>query len=147
MRGHLGIAVVAAAAVTCLVGIAPAAAKPRYAEGQVWEYRTRVGDEGSLLKIQKIEKVPGLKRESPVYHITVVGVRLGGTPGSVLGHLPVSRQTLDSSLTRLSTRRADFPSAEEGIAEWRRAKGGVFTISVAEIVGFVEQTISGAQKE
>jgi hypothetical protein len=27
----------------------------RYAEGQVWEYQTRPGDQGSLLKIQKIE--------------------------------------------------------------------------------------------
>jgi hypothetical protein len=112
----------------------------------VWEYRTRTGDEASLLKIQKIEKALAFAAGSPVYHISVVGVHLGGTVAGELAHLPVSRWTLDSSLTRLSTRHADFPSVEEGIAEWRAAKGGVFTIPMAEIVGVVEQTIAEAQR-
>jgi hypothetical protein len=139
---HLAKALAAAAAAASLVGGAPAAAKPRYAEGQVWEYRTRAGDEGSLLKIQKMEKVPELAALGPVYHVSVVGVHLADGPTREIAHLPVSRQTLDASLTRLSRRHVGFPDVEEGIAEWRSDKGGVFTITVAEIVGILEQTIA-----
>jgi hypothetical protein len=117
-------------------------ATPRYAEGQVWEYRTRPGEEASLLKIQRIEDHPAFASGGPVYHISVIGVRLGPQIASILPHLPVSRTTLDASVTRLSTRQAEFPSPDEGIAEWRQARGGVFTISMAEILDFVQQTVS-----
>jgi len=135
-----------AAAAASLVGATSAASKPRYAEGQVWEYRTRAGDEGSLLKIQKIETGSEFAALGPVYHVSVVGVHLGGGSAREIAHLPVSRGTLDASLTRLSRRHVDFPDVEEGIAEWRAADGGVFTISMAEIVGIVEQTIAEGQR-
>lgn len=148
MRNRFIGAVAVAAAAALLLGAAPPAPpKPAYAEGQVWEYRTRAGEEGSLLKIQKIENLPELAAKGPVYHLSVTGVHLGAGLAGALPHLPVSRQTLDASVTRLSTRRADFPSVEEGIAEWRRAKGGVFTVPMTEILGFVEQTIAEGQRE
>jgi hypothetical protein len=116
----------------------------RYAEGQVWEYRTRPGDEGSLLKIQRIEPYPNATAAEGrrVYHISVIGARLGPqrTPTD-LQHFPVSQATLDVSVIRRSDSRASFPAADEGIAAWRQAQGGVFTIPVAEIVDLVEQTI------
>lgn len=73
----------------------PIAPEPtRFAEGQVWEYRTRPGDEGSLLKIQRVEAGPD---GSAIYHISVIGVRLGGQAGVQLQHLPVSAETLNGS--------------------------------------------------
>jgi hypothetical protein len=124
-----------------LSGQAPA---PKYAQGQIWEYKTRPQDAGSLLKIQRIETQGNL----PVYHISVIGVHVGGsvTPAA-LQHLPVSDQTLDASVTRLSQATPDFPTTfEEGISTWREAKGGVFTIPVAEIVDIVDQTIPRSPK-
>jgi hypothetical protein len=59
-------------------------------------------------------------------------------------HLPVSELTLNASVTRLSAGNADFPSADEGIAMWREAQGGVFDIPLAEIVGIVDRQMSGA---
>lgn len=119
---------------------------PKYAAGQVWEYRTRPQDAGSLLKIQRIETL----RDRPVYHISIIGVHFT-QPGfaGILPHLPVSDQTLDASVTRLSPTSPDFPTTgvDEGIAEWRKAEGGVFTIPVAEIIGIVEQTVSGQPKQ
>ena len=121
----------------------PVSPEARYAEGQVWEYRTRPGEEGSLLKIQHIEAAPAGAGEQ-IYHISIIGVRLGGqTEAMPIQHLPVSRETLDASVTRLSNSRPEFPSADEGIAEWRRAQGGVFTITIAEIVAVVDRSVSG----
>jgi hypothetical protein len=114
----------------------------RYAEGQVWEYRTAPGDEGSLVRIQKIERAPGL---GLVYHLSLIGVRLGDGIPPELPHIPVSRETLDASLTRLAGGTHAFPDPAPGIAEWRAAQGGVFTIPLAEIAAIVRETV-GSQK-
>lgn len=122
---------------------APAAAERHYSEGQVWEYRTRPNEPGSLLKIQRIEQRG--EAHGPVYHISLIGLQLGRDAPEALPHAPVSRETLDASVTRLSNSRADFPAVEEGIAEWRAATGGVFTITVAEIAAVVEETLRRAR--
>jgi hypothetical protein len=59
-----------------------------------------------------------------------------------LPHFPVSQVTLDASVTHRSNSTAPFPAADEGIAQWRAAQGGVFTIPVAEIVGIADQAAS-----
>ena len=132
-------AVVAALVSAGSVRAAEEVAQDRYRAGQVWEYRTRPGDEASLLRIQAIE--PG-GATGTVFHLTIVGVRVTpGGPGVVIGHTPVSRATLDASVTRLSKSTTVFPSASEGIEEWRRAQGGVFTIPVADIVRVIVETM------
>jgi hypothetical protein len=102
----------------------------RYAEGQVWEYRTRRGEERSLVKIQRIETDP--ETNEPIFHVSLVG--LNWPRADTLAHAPVSGATLDKSVTRLSVDHGQFPVAEEGIAEWRRARGGVYSVSLGEIV-------------
>ena len=127
-----------------LLLLAPLAAqaqdRPDYAPGQVWEYRTRPQEPESLLRIQQVEGGPDGK---PIYHIGVIGVRIPGIPSGMVGHLPVSRETLDASLTRLSPRTGDFPDASDGIAEWRSAHGGVFTAPVADIIDILQKAIAG----
>lgn len=114
-----------------------------YVEGQVWEYQTRPQDPGSLIKIQKVNIDPERIEHRVLYHISIIGVHLND-PNVLreISHVPVSRETLDDSVTRLSASKATFPDAAEGIAEWRKAKGGVFTIPLAQIVDSVEQTMS-----
>ena len=129
-----------------LIGAAPLHSK--YAEGQIWEYRTRPSDAGSLIKIQKIENLPALNESDKVYHLSVIGLHFNNEAlAGVVMHIPVSQKTLDSSVTRLSELRPDFPDPSEGISQWREARGGVFTVSLAEIMDFVEQTIDGARRE
>lgn len=121
------------AALLALFGISGQSAdRPAYAAGQVWEYRTRPSEPDSLLKIQQVETDPG---GNPIYHISLIGLSLRG---GVVMHAPVSKQTLDASVTRLSTRRPEFPDPSEGIAIWRADEGGVFTLTVAEIVEAIE---------
>jgi hypothetical protein len=101
-----------------------------YQEGQVWHYRTRPGEERSLVKIQRIEESPDA--DETIFHISLI--RLAWRFGDALPHAPVSRSTLDRSVTHLAAVFPDFPSVEEGIAEWKRASGGVYAVSLAEIV-------------
>ena len=134
----LGLAMVA---LTALTGFQE---PNRYAAGQVWEYQTRPGDEGSLLKIQRIERAPG--RRGLVYHISVIGFRLSNPDVlPVLHHSPVSRATLDASVTRLSSSTAEFPDPSEGIAVWKRNNGGVYDIPVARIIEAIERQTAGPQ--
>ncbi|WP_428678635.1 hypothetical protein [Sphingopyxis sp.] len=99
-------------------------------EGQVWEFRARGGEKHALVKIQKIELHPDDGDE--VFHISMIGLRC--LHGTELPHAPVSRQTLENSITRLAQDFGQFPDYRVGLAEWRRAKGGVFSISLAEII-------------
>jgi hypothetical protein len=85
----------------------------RYAEGQVWAYKTRPQDIGSLVKIQKIEEAPG----GTIYHISFIGIHLSPSETTVLQHAPVSEQTLDASVTEQVSDPGTFPDASEGIAE------------------------------
>lgn len=101
-----------------------------YVEGQVWEYRTRRGEERSLVKIQRIEIDPGTGE--PIFHVSLTGLKW--PDAGTLAHAPVSQTTLDLSVTRLSADPAQFPAADEGITEWKAARGGVYSISLAEIV-------------
>ncbi|MBN8808954.1 MAG: hypothetical protein J0I47_12085 [Sphingomonas sp.] len=118
----------------------PASAQARsYVEGQVWAYKTRPGDDGSLLKIQKIETD---KRGRPIYHISVIGFHLSDPHyAPILPHEPVSQQSLDESVTELKADPGTFPSADSGIAEWRSANGGVYTISIAKTIDVLDQTL------
>lgn len=124
-----------------LAAIAAPEGAPRYGAGQVWEYRTRPADEGSLLRIHSIEQFTS----GEIYHISLIGLAYGRgmADGGVFGHMAVSRETLDQSVTRLSDSPAAFPDPTEGIAQWRAANGGVFTIPIAEIIDGVMTTITG----
>ncbi|WP_141249438.1 hypothetical protein [Sphingobium sp. D43FB] len=112
-------------------------APPKYAVGQIWEYRNRPQDAGSLLKVQQIADFGRDK----VYHLSIIGVHFA-TPGisGVLPHIPVSETTLDASVTHLSSADTDFPTTalQEGIAEWQKAKGGIFTIPMSQIMDIVD---------
>jgi hypothetical protein len=53
----------------------------------------------------------------------------------------VSRATLDASVTQLSASKTVFPDPAPGIAQWRDAKGGVFTIPLADILSTIDATL------
>jgi hypothetical protein len=125
------------------IPLAAQTASSKYVEGQVWSYKTRPQDTGSLLKIQKI----AINGRSRIYHISIVGLHFS-SPGiaGMLPHIPVSDATLDASVTKLATTSETFPnsSLEAGIDEWRKANGGVFTIPVAQIIDIVDKQTAQA---
>jgi hypothetical protein len=123
------------------IGLSAQTNSTTYAEGQVWEYKTRPQDAGSLLKIQRVTEL----NNQQVYHLSLIGVNFR-TPGilGVLPHMPVSTATLDASVTKRSSSTAAFPTTavDDDIEEWQRARGGVFTIPLSEIVDIADDQTS-----
>ncbi len=124
------------------------AAAQEFAEGQVWSYKTRSGEEGSRVLINKIESVPKLGK---VFHISVSAVKvknpvIAGGFSTELPHFPVSGATLKQSLIKLTGKSAVNPEYREGYEIWKRAvdkgEAGVFIIGVADIVDVIEQSIN-----
>ena len=123
-----------------------------YSDGQVWEYRTRPNEPRSLLRIAKVETDPKL---GEIFHISIVGLKVSNPnaptrSSSELPHSPVSRKTLDASVTKLSDSQVTFPDFHEGYTTWKEAfdkgKAGVFTIPVTEIITIVEDALSGKRR-
>ena len=127
--------------------LAPPAGAAEYAEGQIWRYLTRPGEEGSRLYIARIDAE---ERHGPIYHLYVDGLRIGNplAPGGIqdhMPHIPVDRKTLDGSVTELIGTVPNPPDVTDGYDLWRAAfdKGsaGVFTIPVSAIVQAIEDSI------
>lgn len=127
-----------------ILGVANAA---DYSQGQLWSYKTRPGEEKSTVLINKVETHEKLGK---IFHISVEGVRVVNRHhasgfSTELPHFPVSEETLKKSLVKRIGQRAPNPDYVEGYNTWKSAfdagKAGIFTISVAEIVGVVEKTI------
>ncbi len=116
--------------------------------GEKWSYRARPGEEKSSLTIVKVESSPKL---GVIVHVSLDGLRIK-SPHSPSGfsetisHMPFAESAMEKSVTTLAVARAPLPAFEEGYQEWRRAfdagKGGVFAITVAEGVDFIDQTLN-----
>ena len=124
-----------------------------YKAGQVWKYKTRPGEEGSLLYIVKIDNEKGYGN---IYHIYVDGLkirntRIKGGIQSQLPHAPVNEKTLTESVTNLVRERGNMPDISEGYEVWRKSfdtgHAGVFNIPVIEIIGLIEDTVNKAQPD
>jgi hypothetical protein len=116
--------------------------------GEKWNYRARLGEDGSTLTVVKVELSPKL---GVIVHVSLDGLRIKSphAPSGVsetIGHMPFAEQALEKSVTSLVSSNATLPAFTEGYQEWRRAfdagKGGIFTIPVAEGVSFIETAMN-----
>lgn len=117
-----------------------------YKVGQEWHYRTRRGEENSILKIVKIEHYEDVGR---MIHIAILGLRVkhpkypNGLLEEVL-HLPMAEDALRNSTTKLINDRTDLPDYEFGYVRWKTAyeedKAGYFAITVNEAVNYLEES-------
>jgi hypothetical protein len=118
-----------------------------YAAGQHWSYKTRPGEEKSVVVINLVEQDA---KRGAIYHISVLHVNMPTLDGSAsremdLPHSPVSQQTLDDSVIALLETGEPVAAYRQGYEIWKAAfdagKAGVFKIPVAQIVDFIEATI------
>ena len=151
------VAILALVAAGCRVQ-SPVESQPmaltKYRVGQVWNYRTRKGEESSRIFIVRADPHEKL---GVIYHIYVDGVRIRN-PGTSEGfqdclpHSPVSEETLNDSVTTLASERAEqLPDVSEGYATWKKAfdsgEGGIFTIPVSQIIQFIEDIVTESGKK
>ncbi|MCW5714886.1 MAG: hypothetical protein KIT43_10280 [Bauldia sp.] len=114
----------------------PARAQVTFVPGQVWSVRDM--PEATQLIIGRVERFG----TTTAVHVSIVGVPVpidwpgpGGT--TQVAHMPFDADALAASVEQLiGTDGTALPNFQDGYAEWRRARGGVFTISVAEAVSF-----------
>ena len=113
--------------------------RPSLAEGQVWRYATRDGEEDSRVHILRIESYP---HAGEILHIAVTGLR---EPVKTISHLPIARESLERSGLTFESRSGSPPDWKEGYGIWREefdaGRAGVFTGTVAEIVGWMEEAV------
>ena len=120
----------------------------KYRVGERWNYRTRDGEEASLLTVLKVESS---QTHGVIVHVSLDGLRIGNpsAPGGLserIGHVPFAEAAIDKSVTTQVAAGVSVADDNEGYNEWRRAfeagNAGIFTITVAEGVDFIAQAIS-----
>ncbi|MEO6463208.1 MAG: hypothetical protein ABIP29_09045 [Candidatus Eisenbacteria bacterium] len=115
----------------------------RFAAGQVWRYRTRPGEEGSRAIVGRVETDD---EGEVIVHVKLTHLRMvtphapeGYYPS--LSHIPVAEESFADSITAPLAESPDLAEFEDGYRMWIENQGGVFTISLAEIVEFTEQAL------
>ena len=122
--------------------------KSEFKIGQVWNYKTRPGEESSTLVILKVETAPGW---NTIVHVGVVGLKIKGPKGNqeTIPHLPFDEIAIKKSVTTKSSDNGELTDYQAGYQQWNAAassgKGGVFTISVVEAIALVEDGLKKAQ--
>jgi hypothetical protein len=125
-----------------LAGALPPSASaetPAFEVGQVWTLEAPMASTARV-SIGRIED------NGEVIHISVWGQPVAEelpvpNPFS-MSHLPIARASLSASVDTLVTESLPTDLRfEEGYGLWRDAQGGVFTITVAEILEVVLQNI------
>lgn len=118
----------------------------KYKVGQVWSYKTRPQEEKSTFIVVKVESHPKLGN---IVHIALRDLKLRKPNGDFIesaGHLPFAEEAINKSAVKVIKEKADLPDYEEGYKMWREAfdagKAGAYTISVAEAVGVMEETLN-----
>ena len=128
----------------CSRSAPPAASAPsRYSAGQVWKYQTRPGEENSRVIVCRVDD----SEAGRVLHIKIIGLnvknpRAPSGKTAELPHAPISEKAFEASVIELMKEPGDSSGYEAGYEQWKAAKGGVFSISVSEIVGHIEKAIN-----
>ena len=123
-----------------------------FAEGQIWQYKTRPEETDSRLYIVKVDSWPNGEK---IFHIYVDKLKiknpmLAGGIQTELPHAPVSEKTLKLSVTRFQKKTTELPNITEGYDIWKeeydKGGAGVFTISVSEIITLIEGVVSSHER-
>ena len=114
----------------------------KYQPGQVWQYKTRAGEEGSRITVLRVER---LLKVGVIVHVRVDRIRLrncaGGPEADNFQHMPFTKDALDRSVTKLEKDSVAIPDLS-GYEQWRADCGGVYTITVAEAIKAAEYTFN-----
>jgi len=111
--------------------------------GQVWTIKDAPRPETRVV----ISLIEPYDSELSAVHVSMTGVGFGKsatgqTFAGEISHLPFEREALEASLDRLvGNARIPGPEFHQGYEEWKKASGGIFTISVAETIRVVFETL------
>ena len=118
--------------------------------GQVWTYRTRVGEESSRVVVGRVDR---LKSGELIVHVALIGVRIvnpntqSGVQ-SVLAHVPISEDAFTQSVIQLTDEEVTVEGFAAGYDAWRQAfeseGGGYFTVPLQKVPNLIEAALRGS---
>jgi hypothetical protein len=121
------------------------ASDPKFHVGDIWEYKTRTGEENSRLTVVKVDSSPEL---GTIVHIAVNNLTWKDCqnkpfPQSV-PHMPFARKVLEASLSKKAGVEQSLPDYRNGYEEWKAAysqkRAGIYIIEVRDAVSVAEYT-------
>ena len=113
--------------------------------GDVWEYKTRPGEERSTITILRVESSPkvGIIVHVAVDNLTWLDCESNAFAQSI-PHMPLARGAIEASVTRRIASTRDLPAFEEGYRLWRDAfskqPAGIYVIPMKDAVSVAEKT-------
>ena len=113
-----------------------------YRSGQIWNYENRAEDDGSRLIILKVEQD---EQFTQIVHVRLEGLRIKRMDGRTveyIGHMPFSKQALDSSVTQLIGTESPIEEFSRAYSSWKEAKAPPMTTPVHEVVSGLAQQLA-----
>lgn len=114
----------------------------KFAPGQVWMFKGRSFEPAARLTILRIDLIPKIGK---VIHVRLDGIRLrncsGGPEPNSIQHAPFTKEALERSSLKLLN-QGEVPDYQEGYDRWRHDCGGVYSISVSQMVVADETTFN-----
>jgi hypothetical protein len=109
----------------------------------VWTYKTRPSEGSSTVTILRVETLP---KVGVIVHVRIDGVRLknckGGPAPTTIDHAPFTKIAMDKSVSRKLRTVSELPEFEAGYKYWLAHCGGVYTVSVADMVDVDDATFN-----
>jgi hypothetical protein len=106
-----------------------------YKPGQVWSYKSRPGEGSSTITILRVESTPKL---GVIVHVRIEGFQFqdcaGGPGPTTMEHAPFAKPAIEKSVLRLLRTETKVPIFKDGYDDWLSHCGGVYTVSVAEML-------------
>jgi hypothetical protein len=121
------------------------ATDPKFHVGDVWEYKTRPGEEHSRLTIVRIDDSPelGIIVHVAVDNLTWKDCQDSPIPESV-PHMPFARKAVEASVTKQVASVRSLPDYKNGYGEWKEAyskkRAGIYIVAVQDEVSVAEKT-------
>ena len=113
----------------------------KYSPGQVWTYKTRGSEDSSTITILRVEDLP---KVGVILHVRIDGIKLknctSGPSPTTVQHAPFTKDAIDRSVVRIVETDRKLPDYEDGYSDWRVHCGGLYTITVAEMLKADEAT-------
>ncbi len=118
-----------------------------YEVGQVWEYKTREGEENSRMTVVALTEH---QHFGLIINISLDNLKIRSSHSedgfiNGLSHSPCSQESINNSVISLVGKVEQLPDFQEGYDEWKTAfdegKAGVFGGSIQEIISTLEEAI------
>jgi hypothetical protein len=123
-------------------------APPKLAVGQTWAVKTLADAAVTIGRLETLEyEKDGQSRSLDVVHMTIWGLKTlrmpdGNHSPGIAGHIPISPEAFLLSVSHCTGEGQSVDgSFEEGYEIWKDADGGVFTISIPEIIDIINNNL------